>query len=552
MNHRRTKTVIAVLCSIAIMLAPCAWASAALFAFETQYEYDSADVAWLTDLVFKEDMSSVTGLAQSCRLVAKPDYPYTETPDSFAKDVSYCASLYNLNVGDQRTAYIYFFDVLSGQANGMLAGEISDDDIRVYLESVGIGYPDSPDSDELVVARALYTAMVSGAFSGATPGKPLEEAAVEYLASMTGMNVDSLRDWLPEESVLSLDAYLLAASRLALWTNGYDVDREMDADEIFRLVAVMTIEKLGYTVDSSLSFEGLKYKYMAVMLGKKYDVNVNDELLAAALQNDTLPFYLLQLIGRDYGVSVREDNCTYEEAFELVAENTGVFDIEEDEFYADINQYELTLAYQRSSVWIYPTAYVSGNSDYAVSIDVNGTPVRNGYYTEVPIDPLKPAQTLAVNVTAVSDNKTSQCVYYVDLHQGTQIAPVKPSEPGNTQEDVGNPFISSESLVAQIMNEFGLDSSIVSYLGTSFFNFTVPTQNVLTYISPSFDADTLFSEESQTAAVDPVSVLSDDQYKAVLDEIGNLSDVTIKGIDGMELPEGDAGDFHLQDYITFR
>ena len=32
-----------------------------------------------------------------------------------------------------------------------MAGEISDDDIRIYLESVGIDYPDDPDSDERLI-----------------------------------------------------------------------------------------------------------------------------------------------------------------------------------------------------------------------------------------------------------------------------------------------------------------------------------------------------------------------------------------------------------------
>lgn len=551
-NRRWAKTVISVLCSLTILITPCLWASGALFAFETQFEYESANVAWLTDLVFKEDMSSVDGLAQNCNLVAKPEYPYTETAESFAQDVSYYASLYNLNQGAQRSAYLYFFDVLSSQAGGLMAGEISDDDIRIYLESMGIAYPDDAGSDERIVARALYSAMISGAFSGVTSGASLEEVMVSYLASLTGMNMETLREWMPDESVISLDSYILAASRLALWTNGYDVEEVLDEDEIFRLVAVMTIEQLGLSADSSLSFDQLKFKYMAAMLGKKYGVNVDSDRLAVAIEQDALPFYMLQLIGRDYGISVREDNCTYEEAFNLVAENSGIFDIEEGEFYADIKNYELTLRYQRSSIWIYPTAYVSNDSDYVVAIDVNGTPVRNGYYTEVPIDSTKPSQTLAVNVVVNSAKKSSQFVYYVDLRQGTQIAPKTDKNDTSAGENSSNPFISSESLVAQIMDTFGLDASIISYLGTSFYAFTLPTQSVLSYISPSFDADLLFSEDAQATAVDPLSVLSDDQYKAVLDEIGNLSDVTIKGIDGMKLQDAAADHFDITNYITFK
>ena len=550
---RRSKwirIIVSVLCAVVISVGPFLWASASLYTFETQYDHESADPAWLTDLVFKEDMSSVNGLAQRCELVAKPSYPYTETPESFRKDVENYCYLYTLNQGSGRAAYIYFFDVLGTQSGNLLAGEISDDDIRTYLESVGVVYPDDPDDDELIVARALYGAMISGAFTGVTAGASLEEVMVTYLASLTGVNIDTLREWMPADSVLSLDSYILAASRLALWTNGYDVTDDLSEDDIFRLVAVMTIEQMGISADSSLSFDELKYKYMAAMLGKKYGVNVDDARLAAALESGDAAFYMLQLLGKQGGVSIREDNSTYEEAFDLVAENTGIFDVQVGEFYADIDHYELTLAYKRSSLWIYPTAYVTGDSSYTVTIDVNGTPVRNGYYTEVPIDPEKPYQTLAVSVVAISAKDSSQCVYYIDLRQGgaAQVTPQQPTDPAAASS---NPFISSESIVAQVMTTFGLDPSILSSLGSSFFSLTLPTQNVLSYLSPSFDAESLFADDGQTVMATAVTVLSDDQYKAVLDEIGNLADSGIRGIDGTELSAEQLNGFDLSQYITF-
>ena len=225
-----------------------------------------------------------------------------------------------------------------------------------------------------------------------------------------------------------------------------------------------------------------------------------------------------------------------------------MFDVEEDEFYADIYYYELTLNYKRSSVWIYPTAYVSGDSSYNVSIEVNGVGVRNGYYTEISVDPDKPTQTLAVKVTVTSAKNSSECVYYIDLHQGAQEKPQEqtPSDGVNV-----NPFISSESLVSQIMANFGLDTSVVSYLGAALYSFALPTQSVMTYISPSFDAETLFTDDVQNVAANTVPVLSDEEYKAVLDQIGNLADVSIKGIDGTTLTE-ETENFRLADYITFK
>ena len=88
MNRSWGKTAVAVLCAFAICFSPCLWASAALFAFETQYEYESADPAWLTDLVIREDMSSIDGMTHSCELIPKPEYSYTETAESFKAELS--------------------------------------------------------------------------------------------------------------------------------------------------------------------------------------------------------------------------------------------------------------------------------------------------------------------------------------------------------------------------------------------------------------------------------------------------------------------------------
>ena len=52
--------------------------------------------------------------------------------------------------------------------------------------------------------------------------------------------------------------------------------------------------KLGISADSGQSFDQLKYKYMAAMLGERYAVNVDSGRLASAIENDSLPFYILQ------------------------------------------------------------------------------------------------------------------------------------------------------------------------------------------------------------------------------------------------------------------
>ena len=55
--------VICVALCVALLSADL-FAAAAILPFETQYDYDEADIAWLTDLVIKEDMTTVEGMAQ--------------------------------------------------------------------------------------------------------------------------------------------------------------------------------------------------------------------------------------------------------------------------------------------------------------------------------------------------------------------------------------------------------------------------------------------------------------------------------------------------------
>lgn len=547
-GKKKLKRFLCTVLCLVLVLANSADALAAILAFETQFDYDSANVAWLTDLVIKEDMATVNGLASRTQLVPKPEYPYTETPESLAQDVAYYCALYNLSEGSQRAAYLYFFEILTSQA-GVIAGDVGDEDIRTFLESFGIEYPDEVSADERIVARALYTAIATGAFSSFSSGASLEEVMVSYLASVSGMNMDELRKWMPGASVLSLSDYILAASKLSLWTNGYDVDEDTDEDTVFRYIAVMTIEQLGISVDSNLSFDQLKLKYMAAMLGTKYKVTVDSAKLGAALEEDNVPFYVLQLIGKKKNLAVTEENSTYEEAFELVAENTGAFDLEEDEFYADIPDYEARLQYKRNSIWIYPTAYVTNNSSYTVSIDVNGVPVRNGYYTEITLDPLQAVQTLHITVTAVTGSTSKSFEYNVTVIQGTEeyIVPIDPNAPGQITV---NPYLSSDSIVTSIMATLGMDPYVSNVMDSTFLTaLAAPVKSTLSNIAPTFvPSETV---ESQ-ALLGLFSNPADGKYLSVLDQMGALSDVGISGIDGVNITGDQSMVQTMQSMITFR
>lgn len=538
------KKIISLICiAICALLVFNSSAFAAIFAFETQFEYSIPDEAWLTDLVIKEDMLSVGGIAQRTQLTALPDIPYTETPESFKKEVDEYCSLYTLKEGSERAGYIYLFDLL-GSDESIFSVGATDQDVKDYLQGNGILYPASASNDELIMARALYVAMMTGAFSS-VGGTGLEEALVSYAAQMSGIKKESLSDWLPESSILSLDEYILAASRLALWTSGYDVTVNTPDSEVYRLVAVMTIEKLGISVDKNLSFEDLKVIYTAALLGKKYGVVMNDQKLASALAEDNVAFYVLQLIGQQKGgLSLRADASDFSDAFYSVAENTDIFAIEPGEFYADIYKYETRLSQKCSSVWVYPTAYATGNSDASVSVSVNGKTIKNNFYTEVSLNSALDQQDLKIEVICIENGKKSTCTYTVTVYQGDVAA--DPEHP-SAEATEGETFESSDSVVNKIFSSLGMNNSISGIIDDFYLAMPSSVKNVISFIAPTFGEDDSAAENSESTG----KQYSDDYFADILDGIGAFVNADISGIAGVELAEKCVPDVFSFDYITF-
>lgn len=522
---------------------------AAILTFETQFEYEQSDVAWLTDLVVKEDMETINGLADRTDLIAKPVYPYTETAESFKKDVGYYCSLYNLNADTSRASVLYFFTMLTSTA-GTVAGDVSDDDIRTYLESVGVTYPEEISEEELFAARALYVAMATGTFSAVTSGASLDEVLIDFMTSLTGMNSEDLKKWMPEGDSLSFEDYFLATSKLTLWTNGYDVDVDTDEETVSRYISYLALEKVGIASDSSLSVDEMKYKYMAAMLGTKYGVSVDSDILKSCLANDTTAYYMLQLIGKANSIAIRDNEYTLEGAFDVIAENTDVFDIEPGEFYADITDYEVQLKNKRDSIWIYPTAYATNNSSYLVTITVDGNIIRNNYYNEIALDSSLAEQTLVIKVVSSSKNTVSEFTYKLLVKQGEKEAD-KPSSGDSGEGTDKNVFLSSDSFVAKVLEAAGMESYITAILDTAYTPAIIlapVVKNTISFVAPSFN----FSEMADLGVLSGIGANSEDgKYISVLDELGGLSDMNIQGIGGIDIGSGFSSLDALRKSITF-
>lgn len=370
---------------------------------ETQYAYDSADPSWLKDITVKEDMNTINGMTGRNTLKPIASYPYRETAESFSEEIDYYKILYTLDENMANAAYLYLLSLAESFTNSAVASGVSDEFIRSYLESLGIVYPSgsSENSAETkTVARALYAIIASDDSYTIKRGTGLYDAFTAYLAKLLGVSNSVILKFDGDNDLSDLKEYVLAACRYTLYAAGYKVDKDTPESEVYRLIAVMTIRAQGITIDSSsATFEEIKNKYLCATMCKIYDVPIDTAAFDKAVSGGKLDFYMLQLIGKKYKITVR-DSLTYEAAFKLVCENTPYFDLEDGEFYADIHEYDVPLKYKRDTVWIYPqTLSVTSESDgITVSVSINGNKVRANYYVDVTLDSSKEKNTVVITV----------------------------------------------------------------------------------------------------------------------------------------------------------
>ena len=563
---RRARAAAALLAALLLVIGVCVpQGFAAVMPFETQYEYAAAESSWLTDLVIKENMDTAPGLGTSVPLVPQPDYPYTETPEHFREEVDRFCEIYTLTPSSPRASYVLLFDFLNTNG-GAFTSQVTDEAVRDYLERAGVEYPADTDADDLVFARALYNAMVTGAYvtpdaEGTDPSVSLDRALVTYLTSLSGMREDELREWAPETGILSVDDYMLAASRLLLWSNGFEVSPDTDEETVYRLTAVLTLRNMGVNASADASFEELQAAYTAALLGRRYNVNADPQKLTEARAENAAAYYVLQLLGREAGLSIRPDRYTYEEAFNAVAENTSAFSLEEGEFYADIYRYSAQLRYRSGYIWVYPTAYLTGVEDADFVVAINNTTVKNNYFNQIRLDPDEPMQVVKIVVDATVDGQRSFSAYYITVYQGAEdYVPEKTID----FESLTGTSDSSESIINQILSKFGVSPSIMSAMDDVFYTMLpAGLQGVLSFIAPSFgdltgDGEPVedAADGTQTDAADavtaqtPISVRTEAYFRDLLDRMGLVVDSVITGVRGVDLGSRKNTDGIRYNFIT--
>lgn len=498
--------------------------SSALIFLETQYTYDKPNTAWLKDIIIKDDMRSISGLTDRCTLMARPDYLYTNTPESFLIEVNELIDLYELDSDSQRASYFYIFETLS-EFSTAGHSEISDEYIKFWLQENEIAYPSDGlyDPETTILARALYIIMNNEAINQPEieNNATIESTLIKYFSPLLGVDLDTTKEWSADSNLDTMNKYILATCRLALWNSGYDVSPSTPDEEVYRLIAIMTIKKQGISVDESTAdFEELKIKYLAAMLSLRYGVSLEPDILQSAIDNNSVALYILQLMGQDGGISIKHDT-EFTTAFFLVAENTDFFDIIPGEFYSDILKYDVKLEFLRDSIWINPTALYKTdvNSNQSVTIKINNIVVKDNYYSEYLLNPEIKSEKIFIEVSNKSTNSQNSLVYEFNIIQGNK-APEPSTNPVNqTPTNNSNP---TDSIITDFFPSFnGFDIAGI----TGKISFEIPPRivDIMSLLIPSFDLDisNSFSDSS-------------DFLSSLLDKSSSLSNSSLGGVGGLD------------------
>ncbi len=395
----------------------------------TQYAYSEPDPSWLRQLTVKEDMLSPGGIMNEAILKPVTSYPYTSDAPHFKAQVEESIKNYTLDEESQRAAYLYLLNQI-GALTLISEPTVSDQTKADWLRQQGIVVTpeDEADAERVLMISALYAMMrndlyyvYKGEHLEIPAGTPMEEALVMYIAALSG-NKNSLTAFMLKffgaDSLGSLEDYIYYTSLMSLYVNGYASVSEipkLDRPEVFRRVAIMTIKGYGLSIDSeSATQEELTQKYLTAMLGTQYQVKLDPQSLIKASKEQSIPYYILQRMAQqDSNVTISHKKYTYQECFNIVLKKTTRFDLEQ-EFFSDINEYDIHLEAKRKNISINPNPIQATSG-----VTINGKSVTPGQYAVVELlDTTKQVITIVCTYT-VNELKRST-TYKLNVYQGVK------------------------------------------------------------------------------------------------------------------------------------
>lgn len=477
--------------------------------------------SWLDNVVIRYDPSAVTSAAVTPR---PSDYPYSDTFEQFVEEVDNYSKLFELNEYTVSSIYEELTDALFYTFTAMGFTD-TQEVMREYLLEKGISLPVNETVGDKAKIAVTYAALKYDAVyvlyekQVTLPvGISLDEAAVVIISALMGTTLPSGIDTFTGLAVLMTKNYVEQFEQLPVTENP-------DASEIFHWAKVITAAKNEYQVPleaydktTKAQKEYVDYAYYASILNTIYDINVDPIYLVLAFQSDekySLQKFILKSMLDEKKVSYAE-NAGCEELFDLACKN-GYFALEQD-FYADIFNYELKVPASCEKVWFTPftlAGQLKGSDPQYVSAFLNGTEMAINSTASTPLDPSKPQQEIELRIVyddGFGNNSETVYTYNVikdksldtdtpGIEQGDLVGEVQqfvdtivPNENSVANEKVNGIFSAIDDAVSQVAPDFdelttyGTDSSVGELLEGYDIDTTAKTQQSAASPSQRFDS----------------------------------------------------------------
>ncbi len=455
---------------------------------ETEYSY-----AWLDQLIIRDDATSVVPTT----VIPKPDdYPYSHTYEEFIEEVKAYAALNDLNENTVASSYeemmtlVYYTVVALGMTDEY---EVMEE----YLRSYGIRLPDEPDGQDKINIAVVYAALkydavyaLYGKDVSIPVGVDLDGASVIIFSALSGIMLPSGVTSFPGLAVHTVKNYVKEFEDLP-------VSKNPDAAEVFYWAKVITassvdgnddeigdyeLPKMAYDKVDPEDKEYVDYSYFATILNTAYDVTLDPEALENADKEGgetAVPKLILETMLSEKNVRINSKMNT-KELFDLACQN-GCFNLEE-EFHSDVFFYDVTIAQDRTKMWITPFSVADqledGNSK-ATTMTLNGIAAGHNKTTGIALDPQKANETIVLTVDYNDGVRNQQATYTFNI--------IKDKSLNGTTNTSDNSMVQALQSMAGAVNPSGNDKvneiigGVVDYAQNAVPEFsTAPSGDVLT------------------------------------------------------------------------
>lgn len=501
----------------------------------TEYSY-----AWLDQLIVRDDATSVVPTT----IIPRPtDYPYSHTYDEFIEEVKDYSALNDLNEDTVASSYsemmklVYYTVVALGMTDEY-------DVMEEYLRSYGIRLPDEPDGEDKINVAVVYAALkydavyaLYGKEVSIPVGVDLDSASVIIFAALSGIMLPSGVTSFPGLAVYTVKNYVKEFEDLP-------VSKNPDSAEVFywaKIIAASSADsnedgmgdyvlpQMAYDKVDPADKEYVDYAYYATILNTAYDVTLDVEALQAAVENGNstaVQKLILETMLSEKNVRVNS-NMNTKELFDLACEN-GCFNLEE-EFYSDVFNYDITIAQDRTKMWITPFSVadqLDGGNSAATTMSLNGIAAGHNKTTGIALDPAKANETITLTIYYNDGVREDQATYTFNI--------IKDKSLNGTTTSSDNSMVQSLQSMAGAVNPSGNEKvdeiidGVVDYAQNELPEFsTSPQGDILTTFGNTYNEATSGSSSGYDGGYEfgYLQELLDGKYAT--DAEGNI--ITTKG-----------------------